>query len=197
MRTLFRDIKTSIIATLFFAVILGGLYPFGVWVVGRLLFPHQTNGSLITNNKGEVIGSELIGQQFISPKYFHPRPSTAGNGYNAIASGGSNLGPTSQKLAGLIKQRVADYRKENNLDLSVKIPADAVTASASGLDQEISVANAAIQATHVAQARKIEVSKVNELVAKHIEKRDLGVLGEPGVNVLSLNIDLDNVYPVK
>jgi len=197
MKTLIQNIKTSIVVTLFFAIILGIIYPISVWIVGKIIFPNQANGSLIINNKGEIIGSKLIGQQFVSSKYFHPRPSLAGTGYDAIASGGSNLGPTSQKLADTIEQRIADYRQENNLDLSAKIPVDAVTASASGLDPEISFENATIQAARVARARNIDVFKVNESIRKNIRKSEFGIFGEAGVNVLLLNMDLDNAYPVK
>ncbi len=195
MRNLIKDIKTSVIATIFFAVLLGGIYPLAVWGFGRLLFPRQAEGSLIADAQGRVVGSALIGQQFVSAKYFHPRPSAAGNGYDPTASGGSNLGPTSRKLADAIKRRVADYRAENGLSADAEVPADAVTASASGLDPEISPRNARLQARRVAEERRLGIDQVLALVDKQTERRDLGVFGEPGVNVLLLNLDLDTLTP--
>jgi K+-transporting ATPase ATPase C chain len=197
MKNILKEIKISIIATLVFAVVVCGFYPLAIWVFGQVLFPHQANGSLITNKQGEVIGSELIGQEFTLPQYFHPRPSAAGAGYDATASGGSNLGPTSQKLADEIKQNIAAYRKENNLAATVAVPADAVTASASGLDPEISLENAKLQLLRVAKARGVDVLKIQGLINENTEGRSLGVFGEPGVNVLTLNIALDKMYPVK
>ena len=197
MINILKEIKTSIIATLVFAVVVCGFYPLAVWVFGQVLFPHQANGSLITDAQGQVIGSELIGQQFTAPAYFHPRPSAAGAGYDATASGGSNLGPTSQKLADQVKQRIADYRKENNLAAAVAVPADAATASASGLDPQISLENAKIQLARVAKARGVDASDIQTLVNENTDGRSLGIFGEPGVNVLTLNIALDKMYPVK
>lgn len=197
MNAFLKDLKISLIFTLLFAIILGGLYPLGVWVGGIIFFPRQANGSLITDSQGQIIGSELIGQPFDAENYFHPRPSTAGNGYDAGNSGGSNLGPTSKKLADFIKQRVDDYRKENSLAYNAEVPADAVTASASGLDPEISLQNAQIQAVRVAEARKIELSRVRKLIDENTLQRNLGIFGEPGVNVLTLNIALDKNYPTQ
>jgi K+-transporting ATPase ATPase C chain len=141
--------------------------------------------------KGQVIGSSLLGQQFAGPGYFHPRPSAAGDGYDAANSSGSNLGPTSQKLITAVKERVDAYRAENNLAPGVLIPVDAVTASASGLDPHISVKNALLQASRVAKARGLGEEAVRRSIARHTEGRDLGILGEPRVNVLMLNLDLD------
>jgi K+-transporting ATPase ATPase C chain len=141
--------------------------------------------------KGQVIGSSLLGQQFAGPGYFHPRPSAAGDGYDAANSGGSNLGPTSQKLIAAVKERAAAYRTENNLAPRVVIPADAVTSSASGLDPHISVPNALMQARRVAEARGLGEEAVRRSIAAHTEGRTLGILGEPRVNVLMLNLDLD------
>jgi len=196
MKNLLQQLKISIIATLVFAVVVSGLYPLAVWAIGQVFFPAQANGSLITNKQGTVIGSTLIGQEFTLPQYFHPRPSAAGAGYDPIASGGSNLGPTSQKLADEIKGRIADYRKENNLATSTPVPADAVTASASGLDPEISIENAQIQIARVAKARGVDMGQVAALVQNYTEGRSLYVFGEPGVNVLMLNIALDQNYPI-
>ena len=197
MNNFIKDIKTSVIATLFFAVLLGGIYPLAVWAVGKVIFPRQAEGSLVTDANGQVVGSTLIGQQFTDAKYFHPRPSAAGAGYDPTSSGGSNLGPTSQKLADAIKQRVANYRTENHLAANAEVPADAVTASASGLDPEISLHNAQLQAQRVADARKMTLDQVQTLIDKNTDKRDLGVFGEPGVNVLLLNLDLDKANASK
>lgn len=182
-------------ATLVLAVVCCCVYPLLVFGISQALFRHQANGSLIVDSSGTVLGSQLIGQQFTAEKYFHPRPSDAGNGYDATASGGSNLGPTSQKLADAIKQNVADYRTENGLGTNDSVPADAVTASASGLDPQISVRNAELQAPRVAKARALPVEKVLELVRQNTDGPDLGVLGEPGVNVLKLNLALDRLSP--
>ena len=197
MKPFLKDIKISILFTLFTALLLGGLYPLAVWAIGAGLFPHQANGSLIKNSQGQIIGSELIGQPFDAESYFHPRPSAAGNGYDAGNSSGSNLGPTSKKLADAIQQHVLDYRKENNLSPTAEVPADAVTASASGLDPEISIQNAQIQATRVAKARNTDISKVLALVAENTIQRNLGIFGEPGVDVLTLNIALDKTTPTQ
>jgi len=172
-------------------VLLGGVYPLTVWAFSTLLFPHQAEGSLVRTADGQIVGSSLIGQEFTAAKYFHSRPSAAGAGYDATSSGGSNLGPTSQKLADSIKQRVADYRAENKTGPAAEVPADAVTASASGLDPEISLANAQQQAQRVADARGLTIGQVSALIDRHTLKRDLGVFGEPGVNVTDLNLALD------
>ncbi|HVO28670.1 MAG TPA: K(+)-transporting ATPase subunit C [Candidatus Paceibacterota bacterium] len=197
MKEFLKQIRISVVATLVFAVILCGIYPLAVWAFGQALFPWQANGSLITDAGGTVIGSALIGQNFSGPQYFEPRPSAAGAGYDPTASGGTNLGPTSQKLATMIQQNIAAYRSENGLSSSTPVPADAVTASGSGLDPEISIANAAIQAPRVAKARNIPLSDVESLIEANTDGRSLGVFGEPGVNVLTLNIALDNQYPVR
>jgi K+-transporting ATPase ATPase C chain len=196
MKEFLKQIRISIVATLVFAVVLCGVYPLLVWAFGQVLFPWQANGSLITNASGTIIGSSLIGQNFSGPQYFEPRPSAAGAGYDPTASGGTNLGPTSEKLATMIQQNIAAYRTENNLPSSTPVPADAVTASGSGLDPEISLSNAAIQAPRIAKARNISLADVKALINKNTDGRSLGVFGEPGVNVLTLNIALDNKYPV-
>ena len=197
MKNFLKEIKIAVVATIVFAVVVCGIYPVIVWALGQALFPWQANGSLITNSQGTVIGSQLIGQEFTLPQYFHPRPSYAGQGYDPTASSGSNLGPTSQKLATNIQQAIAAYRTENNLATSTPIPADAVTGSASGLDPEISLANANIQAARVAKTRLITVVQIQDLIKQNTDGRSLGVLGEPGVNVLTLNIEIDQKYPLK
>jgi potassium-transporting ATPase KdpC subunit len=146
---------------------------------------------LIVDKDGTVRGSKLLGQRFNARKYFHPRPSAAGNGYDAANSSGSNLGPTSQKLNDAIKERVAVYRSENGLKESEPVPVDAVTASASGLDPHISLRNAEMQIPGVAKARGLEADKVRSLVKQYTDSADLGILGEPGINVLQLNLALD------
>ena len=173
------------------AILLCGIYPVLVWGLAQALFHSQANGSLVST-KGQVAGSSLLGQQFAGPGYFHPRPSAAGNGYDAANSSGSNLGPTSQRLINAVTERVAAYREENNLGPETKIPADAVTASASGLDPHISAANALLQAGRVAKNRGLTKEAVFEMVKSRTEGRTLGILGEPRVNVLMLNLDLDS-----
>lgn len=191
MKDLFSEIRGAVMATLVLAVVCCGLYPVVVWGIAQVAFPDKANGSLITDAKGTVVGSKLLGQGFTGEKYFHPRPSAAGNGYDAANSSGSNLGPTSQKLNDAIKERVEAYRKENGLKDTDAVPADAVTASGSGLDPHISLRNAELQTARVAKARNLSVDKVAELIRAHTDKADLGLLGEPGVNVLRLNLSLD------
>jgi K+-transporting ATPase ATPase C chain len=191
MKELFSHLRGAVMSTLVLAAVCCGLYPLIVFGIGQVAFRDQANGSLIVGQDGTVRGSKLIGQGFTADKYFHPRPSAAGNGYAAANSGGSNLGPTSQKLNDAIKERVADYRKGNGLKDSDSVPADAVTASGSGLDPLISVRNAELQAPRVAKARGLGVEKVRTLVAQNTEGPDLGILGEAGVNVLMLNLALD------
>lgn len=197
----------SIALTLWFVVLTGLVFPFAIYGLSQAILPHQANGSLIKNAQGEVIGSEIIGQNFAKPEYFHPRPSAAGSGYDAANSGGTNLGPTSDKLingiaddpktkdvdesfAG-IKQLAESYRHQNSLDADSVVPADAVTRSASGLDPHISPANARLQARRVASARGMSVENVQKLIDENTVPRFAGVFGEPGVNVLSLNLSLD------
>jgi K+-transporting ATPase ATPase C chain len=180
--------------TVLLTVLTGLLYPGAVTGLCQVFFRNQANGSLIAQN-GQIIGSSLLGQNFSRPEYFHPRPSAAGtDGYDATASGGSNLGPTSQKLFDRVKASADQFRKENP-EYTGPIPADAVTASGSGLDPQISVANADAQAARVANARATDVSSVEHLIASATEGRDLGFLGEPRVNVLKLNLELDRQLP--
>ena len=191
MKTILIEIKNSVIATLITAVIVCGIYPLVVYGIGQLVFPHKANGSLIESRDRKLLGSELLGQTFTSDKYFHPRPSAAGTGYDATNSGGTNLGPTSQKLMDSVKAAVEQYRKENNLPADSLVPADAVTSSASGLDPHISVKNALLQVPRVAKARTLSEDKVRKFVSKYTDGRSLGIFGEPGVNVLKLNLALD------
>jgi K+-transporting ATPase ATPase C chain len=176
-----------------FTVLTGLVYPLAVTAVAHVAFHDQAEGSLIERD-GKVVGSKWIGQNFTGPVYFHPRPSAAGaDGYDGASSSGSNLGPTNPALLSDVGKRVASYRAENKLSRREKVPVDAVTASASGLDPDISVANARIQARRVAEARGVSLAKVMALVDDHTDGRQLGVLGEPGVNVLELNLALDQL----
>jgi potassium-transporting ATPase KdpC subunit len=194
MKKIFTEFGRSIVATIFFAIILCGLYPLVVFGAAQLLFPHQANGSLIVDKSGAVRGSELLAQNFTGEKYFHPRPSTAGsNGYDPTSSGGSNLGPTSSNLVANITQNIASYRADNNLATNTPVPADAVTASASGLDPHISIANVELQIPRVAKARGISEARVRDLVKQNTSGRDLGLFGEPRVNVMTLNFALDQL----
>ena len=193
MKTFLLELKTSILLTAVLVVVLCGAYPLAVWAGGQAWFSAKANGSLIVDRDGTVRGSALLAQNFSSDKYFQPRPSAAGTGYDATSSSGTNLGPTSQKLADSIKAAVAAYRTTNGLSADAPVPADAVTSSGSGLDPHISVANAEIQAVRVAQARHLPLATVQALVAAHTEDRDLGVLGDVRVNVLKLNLALDQI----
>jgi K+-transporting ATPase ATPase C chain len=191
MHNLISQIRISLVATVILAVILCGAYPALIWGIAQALFPDKANGSLIIRN-GKVIGSELIAQNFTDAKYFHPRPSSAGDiGYDATSSGGSNLGPTSKKLIDLVRERVDLYRVENNLPPTILVPADAVTASASGLDPHISLKNALLQAPRVAKARGISEKALVEKIQANTEGRDWGIFGDPRINVLTLNLILD------
>jgi K+-transporting ATPase ATPase C chain len=193
MKESFAEIRSAVISTLVLAVVCCGLYPLIVFGISQALFRNKANGSLIIDENGTVRGSKLLGQSFTDSKYFHPRPSAAGNGYDAANSGGSNLGPTSQKLKDTIKKRVDAYRNENGLPESDSVPADAVTASGSGLDPHITLRNAELQVGRVAKARGLTEEKVRELIQKNTDSQDFGFLGEAGVNVLALNITLDSL----
>lgn len=191
MKAFFSEIRGAIFATVMLALVCCGLYPLAVYGIAQGLFRDKANGSLIVAKDGTVRGSKLLAQGFAEPKYFHPRPSAAGNGYDATSSSGSNLGPTSQKLNDAIKDRVAAYRAGNGLQENDSVPADAVTASSSGLDPHISPRNAAVQAPRVAKARGLSEQQVRDLIQQNTDGRDLGLLGEQGVNVLTLNLSLD------
>jgi K+-transporting ATPase ATPase C chain len=191
MKDLFSEIRGAVVSTLVLAVVCCGLYPLVVWGIAQVAFHDKANGSLIIEKDGTVRGSKLLGQNFTAEKYFHPRPSAAGNGYDAANSSGSNLGPTSKKLNDSIKGNIETYRKENGLKETDPVPADAVTASGSGLDPHISLRNAELQVTRVAKARGLSEVKVRELIVKFTDQPYLGILGDAGVNVLSLNLALD------
>ena len=177
--------------TLALTILTGLLYPAVMTGLSELIFPRQANGSLVQRD-GRVIGSDLIGQNFTKPEYFHPRPSAAGNGYDPMASGGSNLGPTNKQLVDRVNHDVAKLQQENP---GVAVPADLVTSSGSGLDPDISPASAEFQLARVARVRGVSVESLRALVAKHTQPRQLGILGEPRVNVLELNLDLDATFP--
>lgn len=191
MKQFFSHIRGAVVSTLVLAVVCCGFYPLIVFGIAQVFFRDKANGSLIVASDGAVRGSKLLGQSFSDRKYFHPRPSAAGTGYDAISSGGSNLGPTSRKLDDAIKQRIAAYRAENNLSKGAQVPADAVTASGSGLDPHISLHNAELQIPRVAKARGLSEERVRELIRQNTDQPDLGVFGDPGVNVLQLNLTLD------
>jgi K+-transporting ATPase ATPase C chain len=207
MKNILAEFGRSIVATIFFAVICCGVYPLIVFGVSQLVFPHQANGSLLVDKSGAVRGSELLAQNFTGAQYFHPRPSTASagdptsavsvNNFDATHSSGSNLGPTSSNLVANITANIATYRADNDIPTNSPIynmiPADAVTASASGLDPHISLANAEIQIPRVAKARGMTEGQVRKLVQQNTSGRDLGVFGEPRVNVMTLNFALDQL----
>jgi K+-transporting ATPase ATPase C chain len=181
----------SLVMLIMFTVLGGIIYPLVITGLAQLFFPHQANGLLISQN-GKIVGSELIGQSFTSPRYFNGRPSAAGsNGYDASNSSGSNLGPTSKVLMTQIATFAAQVRKENGLPPDAPVPADLVTMSASGLDPDISPDSAFLQVPRVARARNLPEDQVHALVVAHVEGRQLGFLGEPRVNVLELNLALD------
>ena len=186
-----RSLLVSLRMAVVTIVLMGLIYPLVVWGIGAVLFPKQAAGSLVSDAKGTVIGSSLIAQSFTADKYFHPRPSAAGAGYDAMSSSASNLGPTSKVLIDLVKARVATETLENPGLTAGSVPGDMVTASGSGLDPDISPDNAAAQVARVAKARGLTVDAVRQLVAQHTRGRDLGFLGEPRVNVLELNLALD------
>jgi len=187
-----KNLLISVWMTLATTLLFGIVYPLAVTGLAQLLFPRQANGQLIERG-GKIIGSRIIGQPFSSPGYFHPRPSAAGTGYDPLASGGSDLGPTNRQLIERVQGDAAKLGAENP---GVPIPADLVTASGSGLDPDISPAGAEFQVPRVARARGMTVGAVRTLVAKHTRDRDLGFLGEPRVNVLELNLELDDTHPL-
>jgi len=196
-----QQLRPALFITLILTAITGLAYPLAITGIAQAIFPHQANGSLIYDADGTVIGSELIGQEFTSPGYFHGRPSVtvdADTGddkpYNAANTTASNLGPTNQKLVDTVAERTKTYREENMLVDDVAVPVDAVTASGSGLDPHITPANAALQANRVAQARGATPADVTALIQQNTEGRTFGFLGEPRVNVLKLNLALDARY---
>jgi len=189
-----KNLFTAVLMTIATTILLGIIYPLVVTGLARAIFPAKANGQLIERN-GKIVGSRIIGQAFTGPAYFHPRPSAAGNnGYDPTNSGGSNLGPTNQKLIDRVKQDVATLQAENP---GQPVPIDLVTTSASGLDPDISPAAADFQVPRVARERGVSPDDLRRLVAKHTEGRQLGFLGEPRVNVLELNLDLDATHPLE
>lgn len=207
-----KQLIISLRITLALLLLVSGVYPLVVWGLSQAAFKHQANGSLVTNAQGKVVGSALLAQGFTRPEYFHPRPSAAGSGYDPTASSGTNLGPTSDKLINGIHKKLPSgkddagnfdgvkdlataYRTENGLPSGALVPVDAVTRSASGLDPQISPANAELQAARVARARHVSVQTVRLAIAQNTQGRSLGFLGEPGVNVLALNLALDKTAP--
>lgn len=195
-----RQLFTALKITVALVVLTGGVYPAAVWGVGQVAFRHRSDGSFVTA-KGRLVGSSLIGQPFADSadnplrQYFQPRPSAAGNGYDPTASGGSQLGPSNPKLWDEVRSRVNAYRQLNGLAANASVPVDAVTASGSGLDPDISIANALLQARRVAAARGLTVATVAKLVRAHSNGRQWGILGEKTVNVLDLNLALDKLSP--
>lgn len=192
MKSGLAELRTSCLAVPALAIILCGFYPIASWILAQGLFPARANGSMVVRD-GVVIGSSLIGRDFSGPEYFHPRPSEAGRGYDADRSGGGNLGPLSKELVERVRRRTAAYRAENGLPTDALVPAEAVTASASGLDPHISPKNALFQAPRVARARGLTDAEVLRQVEAASEGRTLGFLGKPRVNVLLLNLSLDGV----
>lgn len=193
LNTLYR----SIMATIILAILCCGVYPLVVMGIGQALFHDKANGSLITDKDGKVIGSHLIGQAFSKPEYFHPRPSAAGDkGYDASNSSASNLGPTNQKFYDTLKGSIDQVLKDNPTLKKGDVPADLVTASASGLDPHISPEGAMVQMARVAEARKVSPDAIRNLVEEHTEGPQLGIFGEPVVNVLELNLDLNREFPM-
>ncbi len=187
-----KNLVISILMTVVTTVLLGLIYPLAVTGLAQVMFPHKANGQLIVKD-GTVVGSSIIGQGFTGPQYFHSRPSAAGNGYDAANSGGSNLGPTNQKLLDRVEGDVVAAASENP---GTPVPIDMVTTSASGFDPHITPANAEFQLARVAKARGVALDQVRALIAKHTEARQFAVLGEARVNVLELNLDLDAQFPV-
>jgi len=188
-----KNLMISLWMTLVTTLLLGIVYPFVVTGLAQIIFPSQANGSLLSVN-GKIVGSRLIGQPFSSPGYFHSRPSAAGNGYDAGNSGGSNLGPTNKMLIDRVSGDAKTLHAENP---STPIPTDLITTSGSGLDPHISPAGAAFQTPRVARERGMSEAEIAKFVAKHTQGRQLGFLGEPTVNVLELNLDLDAIHPLR
>lgn len=190
------QLRPALVALALLTLLTGGLYPALIYGVGRLAFPGQAEGSLLSR-EGVVVGSRLIGQPFSRPGYFQPRPSAAGNGYDATSSGGTNLGPANPKLASAVQDAAAAYRKLNGLTPDTSLPIDAVTSSGSGLDPHISPENAALQVSRIARARGVSEALVRHLVAEHTQGRDLGLIGQARVSVLELNLALDAAAPMR
>lgn len=195
MREMIAQLKPAVMITVVFTVLTGIIYPLAVTGAAQVLFPHQANGSLVEKG-GKTVGSELLGQTFAKSGYFHGRPSAAGNGYDAANSSGSNLGPTNPALEDRLKKDEAQFRKDNP-DFHGALPADLLTTSGSGLDPDISPANAAAQVARVARARSVAKPVIAQMVARVEAGRQMGLLGEPRVNVLKLNMTLDAELPLR
>lgn len=198
MAGVLNQIRPAIVMVIGLSLILGLAYPLAITGIAQVAFPDRADGSLITDSDGNIIGSKLIAQNFTEPQYFWPRPSAAGaDGYDGASSGGSNLGPTSQKLRDTAIQRADAVRLANQLPDSAPVPAEAVTASASGLDPDISPENAYFQALRVARARGVSEDVILEFIDGHTEGRTLGVLGQERINVLEINMALDEEFPLE
>ena len=196
MRAFFASLKPSFLSLILLTLLLGIVYPLFIFGIGQLFFHKKANGTLFYYQNGKVLGSEWIAQNFSKSEYFHPRPSSAGaNGYDASNASGSNLGPTSRKLRDTIAQNVADYRSQNGMATNAPVPADAITASASGLDPHISPENAQLQSARVARVRNLAPENVRALIVQHTDNANFGLLGDPGVNVLEINLALDALAP--
>jgi K+-transporting ATPase ATPase C chain len=195
MKTFADEFKRAALAVILLTILLGGIYPLAIWGIGQLFFPEKANGSLLKNDR-EITGSALIGQPFAAESYFHSRPSAIGYASSAVMSGGSNLGPLSKSLYQQVAKRTNEYRKENRLADAFPIAADAVSASASGLDPHISPANAKAQASRVARARGLSEEQVLLVIQQHLEDRQFGFFGEKRVNVLLLNLALNEIKDV-
>lgn len=191
MKALISELRPAIVATLVLAAVTCGAYPLLITGIAQAVFKDKAHGSLIIDPNGTVLGSSLLGQNFTAAGYFQPRPSAAGAGYDAASSSGSNLGPSSQKLHDMLKERIAAYRAINGLAADATVPADAVTASGSGLDPHISLFNAEMQASRVAKARNTSIEKIRTAIAASTDQPLFGIFGEAGVNVLNLNLSLD------
>jgi potassium-transporting ATPase KdpC subunit len=190
-----QQVWPAILSVLLLTLVTGAGFPFVLTAFARPLFPYQSEGSLVSGSDG-AIGSALLGQSFSQPGYFHPRPSAAGDGYDATASGGTNLGPSNPKLGEDVRRRIADYRRQNELSAETIVPIDAVTHSGSGLDPHISLANALLQAPGIARVRGLSEDQVRQLIAEHTQERQFGFLGEVRVSVLPLNLALDRIAPL-
>jgi K+-transporting ATPase ATPase C chain len=190
-----RHLRPAILSVISLTLLTGCIFPLALFALGRLLYSDQATGSLVTRD-GVVVGSRLIGQDFSRPEYFHSRPSAAGNGYDGTSSGGTNFGPSNQKLLDDVRKLAESYRSSNGLPPEATVPIDAVTRSGSGLDPHISPSNAALQAPRVAHARSLSEDVIRHLLADHTQGRQWGFMGNPRVSVLDLNLDLDRIAPL-
>jgi K+-transporting ATPase ATPase C chain len=190
-----EHLRLAVVSVISLTLLTGCIFPLALFALGRVLYPSQAAGSLVTRN-GVVIGSQLIGQEFSRPEYFHTRPSAAGTGYDGASSGGTNLGPSNRKLIEDVRHLADEYRRSNGLPPDATVPIDAVTRSGSGLDQHISPQNAALQVARVARSRGLGEDIVRRLLAGHTKGPQLGFMGNPRVSVLELNLALDQTAPL-